>query len=643
MSLWSRLASWLRRDRKPVLPQTAQSERRVAAQPTRSEGELAPVSTSPKLIFAPEMTLPPQQVIADEDARPIPPREIAAPSPRVRRPRAVPVEAEHAAAIPAGPQPVTFRLGIDFGTSTTQVAVGLPNQSPRLLQLEPATEFMPSYFAMDGDRPLVGTVARNFGVNEHSIKTQLGKNEPMERLPQMLPSQAAAYMLEEVVRRTIEQLRRQRLLPESVDILEVATNLGCTSEWDLDQRLRLRNIAHEAGLNVRLATMIEEPVAASYEIMLSGLVTDGRVLVIDMGGGTLDVAVVRISDAGSHFELFASGGYPRGGDRFTEVIVARLTEILEERGVTSLNDADQTVLWERAEASKLGLSSNPSVIVALGGIGSLVDDTCALDRDWFLDKTRELRVRVKADVTNVYRMARLILDRGGKLDPDPGTIYFDEPRRGHVRRLSEVGLADDGLEHLDHVVLVGGGTQMPMIADLFDGIFGSLVLTPETAAIDRTAIVALGLARKKPESMVSLRYPAWGIAAMFDNATSAEVPLYEPFASAFRVHGGRTSEYQYEFDVPTGVSQVALSFRPLHGSDGEQWPWIALPAGADKLRLELTLFGVLSLFAGDVDLADGRAVPWRPAEADALVDWLPPWQISDWWTTIPTWDPRNDK
>ena len=44
-----------------------------------------------------------------------------------------------------------------------------------------------------------------------------------------------------------------------------------------------------------LATLVEEPVAAAYEVMLSGMVSDGRVLVVDMGGGTLDAAVIRIS------------------------------------------------------------------------------------------------------------------------------------------------------------------------------------------------------------------------------------------------------------------------------------------------------------------------------------------------------------
>src|SRR5207247_1722188 len=65
-----------------------------------------------------------------------------------RRPRAVPVEGDPSSATTPQAQPVSLRLGVDFGTSTIQVAVGLSNQTPRLLQLAPATEYMPSSLAM---------------------------------------------------------------------------------------------------------------------------------------------------------------------------------------------------------------------------------------------------------------------------------------------------------------------------------------------------------------------------------------------------------------------------------------------------------------------------------------------------------------
>jgi hypothetical protein len=425
--------------------------------------------------------------------------------------------------------------------------------------------------------------------------------------------------------------------------LEIATNLGCTPRFGLDARVRLRDVAQKAGLEVKLASMIEEPIAAAYEIMLSGLVTDGRTLVVDMGGGTLDAAVIRISESGQKFELFASGGSTNAGDRFTEVIAGRIESEVRTRAAGAvLSRADSTLIWLRAEEAKQSLSTKRTATVALGGIGGITDETIEITADWFRTQTGLLRLHIEHDVQNVYRLARLVLDRGGEFDPAPGTMDFDEPRKGVIRNLSQVGLKDDALEHIDRVVLVGGGTNSPLIADIFKSIFGDKVLEPEFVGIDRSEIVALGLARPKPREMSDLRYPSWGVSALFDVAgTEKEEPLYEPFAPTFHIAGGYTSEYVHTLSVPDGARAVAVAFRSVDGQ-GERWPRVDLD-GHRRLELRLDLFGHIGVTADGTDLYSGVKVPWSPAERDALATWLPPWKPrQDWWVEIPTWDPRND-
>lgn len=114
---------------------------------------------------------------------------------------------------------------------------------------------------------MFGATAVNVAPNAHSIKLKLERDEPLDEVGGLTPSRVAFMMLEETMRRAIEQLRGQGLIPREMDRLDVATNLGCTPMFGLDLRIR-------------------QPVAAAYEVMLSGLVTEGRVLVIDMGGGT---------------------------------------------------------------------------------------------------------------------------------------------------------------------------------------------------------------------------------------------------------------------------------------------------------------------------------------------------------------------
>lgn len=554
-----------------------------------------------------------------------------------RQPRIVPVEAT--------PEPIAagLRLGVDFGTSTTQVAAYVEGRSPFLLRLEDLTDYMPSYYAVDqAGAPRIGAAALNLPENVHSVKPLLADDVEIEGFGH--PSRLAFLMLEEVVRRAITRLRDQRLIPPSMDKLEIATNLGCTPRFGLDARVRLRDVAQRAGLEVKLASLIEEPIAAAYEIMLSGLVTDGRTLVVDMGGGTLDAAVIRISQGGQKFELFASGGSTNAGDRFTEIIAGEIrTQIRGRTTDANLSRADETLIWQRAEAAKQTLSARPSATISLGGIGDFREDTCEVTADWFRASTAGLRVLIKHDVENVYRLARLVLDRGGQLDPAPGTMDFEEPKKGIIRRLSEVGLVDDGLLHLDRVVLVGGGTNLPMVTETFKSIFGDKVLEPEFVGIDRSEIVALGLARPKPPELSDLRYPSWGVSAIFDIAdVEVEEPLYEPFAPTFHIAGGYTSEYVHALSVPDGANGVAIAFRSVDGQ-GERWPRVDLD-GHRRLELRLDLFGHIGVTADGTDLYSGVQVPWSPVESDALAEWLPPWQPrGPWWNDIPTWDPRNDK
>lgn len=564
----------------------------------------------------------------DVPGRSVSDSELTAPEAPRRSPSAVPIESAPTSTVS------TLRLGVDFGTSTTQVAVYLPGQEPRLLRLEPGSDHMPSYFGIGPDGvKAFGSVAANLPVSVHSIKPLLELDEPIPALDGMRPSHVAFLMLQEIVRRSIEQLHIQRLLPSEIDHLELATNLGCTPLFGLEQRLLLRDVAVAAGLNVNLPALIEEPVAAVYEVMLSGLVTDGRLLIVDMGGGTLDIAVVRISDGAQRFELFASRGYERGGDKFTNVIADRLTSELRQHIPDSvpLTRADETLLWQRAEAAKITLSVRRTVTVDLAGIAGLSEATCDLSQEWFRKSCGNLRVRVHADVTNVYRLARLILDRGGPSDPRPGTVDFEEVEQGRIRRLTEARLDDDGLQHLDKVVLVGGATSMPMITEMFTDIFGDRVIEPEMVGLDRSALVALGLARPKPAETVSLQYPNWGIAALFSpGGDDYGVPLYEPFAPAFSVSRSETAEYAYEVAIPDGgATEVALAFRPVGDGTGTRWPFLPLPSGARTLQFNLDIFGRFELRAdtGETiyrDTSAGLLVPWRTVEAERLASWIPP-------------------
>lgn len=547
-----------------------------------------------------------------------------------------------------------LRIGVDFGTSTTQVAVRIGSGEPRLIRLSPETEHLPSYMALDGQgRQLFGLDAMNTFPNVHSVKAKLVADQPLPEADGLRPSDVAHAFLSEVVRRTLTRLQDERLLPADVDRLLLSTNLGCTPRFDLTARARLRDVAKAAGLNVRLADLIEEPVSAAFEVTFSGLVDEGvrpdgaRLLLVDIGGGTLDVAVMKVGRALDKTELYATRGWEDAGDRFTELIVGQVTkEVKQLAGAdVALTNADRSLMWARAEAAKTTLSFRSSTVIALGGIAGIGDETFELTSDALRHLAGNLLARIRTDVRVAYMLARLILDRGGPEDPAPGTVdYLDAG--GGVRSLVDMDVSSDAREHLDAVVLVGGASQMPMIRAVFERQFAGLLRDPQFVGLDPVQAVVLGLARQHRLSASNLRYPNWGVSAIFKvpGGPDLSVPLYEPFAPSFDVKNGFTSVYRRDATTPPGATHVAIAFREAGTDRTQMWPPVPLPDSSATLSLGLDLFGRVSMSADGRPLyVDGSSqpTPWQTAEAYALPSWVPPGRKTDWYKDLPQWDWRN--
>ena len=139
----------------------------------------------------------------------------------------------------------------------------------------------------------------------HSVKLRLRDNEYLDALG--IDAEKAAHLLiDEAIRRSLVVLRNENALSAEFASLTVSINVGCTPAFNLTQRLRLRDICLGLGLTVRLVNLVEEPVAAAFELGLSGAASQGRMMVIDIGGGTLDVAVLRMGASSATRGSFAS-------------------------------------------------------------------------------------------------------------------------------------------------------------------------------------------------------------------------------------------------------------------------------------------------------------------------------------------------
>lgn len=189
-----------------------------------------------------------------------------------------------------------------------------------------------------------------------------------------------------------------------------------------------------AGLDV--VDVINEPTAAAMSYgFAQGSDVDETVLVYDLGGGTFDVTVIRLEpiDSGSHIRVIATGGNHRlGGAQWDQQVVNLVASKFAEAHPDAPDPLDDEVataeLRLAAEELKRGLTLRDSVSQIV--VSGEVRDNVELTREEFESVTREL------------------LDQ---------TIEFT---RETVEKAKELGV-----EKIDRVLLVGGSSFMPAVAE----------------------------------------------------------------------------------------------------------------------------------------------------------------------------------
>ncbi len=216
--------------------------------------------------------------------------------------------------------------------------------------------------------------------------------------------------------------------------------------FDDAQRQATKDAAKLAGLNV--LRLLNEPTAAAIAYGLDHG-SEGIYAVYDLGGGTFDVSILRLSKG--VFEVLSTGGDSAlGGDDFDHRLFCW---IIEQANLAPLSDEDTRILMVKAREAKELLSSHNETHI-----------------DARLNSGEEVRLTISA-----AEFASLTQHLVGK------TLA---PCRKAVR---DAGLS---VEDIDGVVLVGGATRMPHVRKAVGEYFQTMPL----ANIDPDKVVALGAA-----------------------------------------------------------------------------------------------------------------------------------------------------
>ncbi|MBB1570675.1 MAG: molecular chaperone DnaK [Propionibacterium sp.] len=343
-------------------------------------------------------------------------------------------------------------VGIDLGTTNSVVAV-LEGGEPTVIPNAEGARTTPSVVAFTpSGEVLVGEVAKRQAVTNpdrtiRSVKRHMGTDWKVDiDGKDYRPQQISAFVLQKLKRDAEAYLG------------EAVTNAVITvpAYFSDAERQATKEAGEIAGLAV--ARIINEPTAAALAYGLDKGDKEQTVLVFDLGGGTFDVSLLDIADG--VFEVKATNGDNRlGGDDWDAKIVEWLvTQFKNKHGVDLSQDKmARQRLQEAAERAKIELSSASETTINLPYITASAAGPLHLDE--------------KLTRAEFQRMTQDLLDRCRK---PFNTVIKD---------------ANTSVDKIDQVLLVGGSTRMPAVADLVRELTGG---KEPNKGVNPAEVVALG-------------------------------------------------------------------------------------------------------------------------------------------------------
>ena len=349
-------------------------------------------------------------------------------------------------------------VGIDLGTTNSVVSV-LEGGDPVVIANAEGTRTTPSVvaFSKDGE-VLVGNVAKRQAVTNvdrtiSSVKRHMGTDWTTE-------IDGKKYTPQEISARTLMKLKgdAEAFLNDTVTDAVITV----PAYFNDAERQATKEAGEIAGLNV--LRIVNEPTAAALAYGLDKGKEDELILVFDLGGGTFDVSLLEVGkdeDGFSTIQVRATSGDNRlGGDDWDHRVVEwLLAQVKANTGADLSKDKIALQrLQEAAEQAKKELSSATSTNISLQYLSVTPEGPIHLDekltRAKFEELTRDLLERTKKPVLDVIK---------------------------------EAGVS---VSEISEVVLVGGSTRMPAVAELVKEVTGR----EPNKSVNPDEVVAMGAA-----------------------------------------------------------------------------------------------------------------------------------------------------
>ena len=345
-------------------------------------------------------------------------------------------------------------VGIDLGTTNSVISYMQADGKVKVIPNPEGTNTTPSVVAFKASgEEIVGNAAKRQAITNpdtvSSAKRKMGSSEKFhincvnkDFTPQEISSKVLAYM-KSYAEKNLGQ-------PVKKAVITVPAYFNDA------QRQATKDAGTIAGLEV--VRIINEPTAACLAYGVDSEKNE-KVLVFDLGGGTLDVSVLEIGD-GTFEVLSTSGDTLLGGDDWDHVIADWIqSQIQIETGVSLTDKMARQRFVDAAERAKIELSSSLETTISLPFIGMSangpINFETTLTRAKFQELTRPLLERCKAPMQKAMSDAHL--------------SYSD----------------------INEILMIGGSTRMPAVQEMVKSVTGhsiNLSVNPDEAVSAGAAV-----------------------------------------------------------------------------------------------------------------------------------------------------------
>ena len=372
-------------------------------------------------------------------------------------------------------------VGIDLGTTLSGLAYLKPDGNPEIVPNADGERLTPSvvFFDSHEDVKLVGSAARDGGEPDRTI-FQIKRH--MDDPEHLVDIDGKKWTPAEISALILAKLKR-----ECSKICGDINEVVITVPANFNELARKSTIAAAEMAGMKVKRLVNEPTAAAvYYAHSQGV--KGRVLVYDLGGGTLDTTILEVE--GDNIKILTSEGARHlGGSNFDELLLAAYAEQYQKQTGADLfsDERHRRRILQATEDAKKMLSKLQRV-----------NDTVANDKNSGI-------ARIDLSREHFEKMIRNMLTR---------TVMLVE------QALDNVNLKP---ADIDHVVLVGGSTRIPKVKTVLEKMFGK---APKSCGnVDECVALGAALFAKKSAKIQEVCNASYGTLAMVYNATTGEERL----------------------------------------------------------------------------------------------------------------------